>query len=401
VRFIMEKSPLILVLDEAPDVLAAFDKALSKFHTVHQASCLKDALNILDRHNVDFILSDQAIPGRSLVNGMKNSATAQGGQVMLTHPPDLDMWMDDILSPNPLSADQSPENRSNNAVFLMRIAMIAINIRLQQAVAYRDTIEAQLEQTAQRATLGELTAGIVHEISNPLGFISSNLSNLNKFVQRMFQLLTCYDTADMTSDSREHIVREKDTINFEHLATRIPQIIERSIHGANRMATILKDLKLSAGKSGDGFAPADIHGAMDSTLNIITNEVKNRVIITKNYGAIPLINCNIAKLQQVFLNILINAGHAIKDNGTIGITTFIKDGMVVIEISDNGAGIPETAAPHIFDSFFTTKPRGKGTGLGLAISKTIIDNHNGHIGFKSTPGQGTTFFITLPVNQAT
>ncbi|MBF0102962.1 MAG: GHKL domain-containing protein [Desulfobacterales bacterium] len=246
--------------------------------------------------------------------------------------------------------------------------------------------------------LGELLGGIAHEISNPLSFLRSNLVNLNKFLNKIYELLEYYEQVHIPFADKEHIEKKKEEINYAYIKSRIVEIIDISLVGADRMKTILQDIKFFSKPDRDIMEEADINAAIDSTLNIMVNEYKNRITIKKEYGNIPLVKCRIIALNQVFMNLLINACYAIKDKGEIRIRTSVDKSTIKIEINDTGSGIPEYIINHIFDPYFTTKPVGLGTGLGLSISRDIIKRHRGEISVKSKENEGTTFILTIPIN---
>lgn len=393
----MEPRKLILLLDSEPDMMDALEKALSECFIVHKERNVSDALEYLREEKVDLIISDQPVPGRNFIYLQKKHILFSEDSILSSRLPDIQVFAESMLKKSVFDDISDTEDDA----LLAKIVAIVLSARLAQVIKRQKDIEQHIEEIENLAILGERLAGIAHEINNPLGFISSNLANLSRFMGKLFHLLYSYDQTDMSDDFRDVIEREKDLINFEHLMNRIPQMIERSINGADRMAEIIKELKLFSRKDDQHFQYSDLHEAIDTTLTIFDSGVKPGITIIKDFGSIPLLECRIGKLQQVLLNILSNAADAISGLGTIWIKTSEKNDSVLIEITDTGSGIIESVAEHIFDSFFTTKARGKGTGLGLSISKKIIENHNGQIWFRSKLGKGTTFFIQLPVKQPT
>ncbi len=189
-------------------------------------------------------------------------------------------------------------------------------------------------------------------------------------------------------------------IDFDFLASDLPTLLAESLEGIARVRKIILDLRdFSRAGHTEEWTLADIHAGIDSTINIVWNELKYKVELIKQYGELPLVECLPSQLNQVFLNILVNAGHAIEERGQIVIHTYAKGDRVYIAIFDTGRGIPEEHVGRIFEPFFTTKPIGKGTGLGLSISYGIIQKHGGDIDVRSEVGVGTTFLISLPVRQ--
>ena len=282
---------------------------------------------------------------------------------------------------------------------IVRIVLEVLNARLKQAIEERKRVESQLVQNAKMASLGELVAGVAHELNNPLGFIHANMGNLKKFSRKLLDLIEAYDAMDLTEAVRKEVDERKKAVNYDYLRTRITEMIDRTSVGAERMKKIIQDLKSFSRLDAAEYAEADLNEAIETTLGIMFHEYKNRIEIIKEFGMLPPIECYIAKLNQVFMNLLVNACHAIPDKGEIRIKTSTENGSAKIEISDTGGGIPEHFMDKIFDPFYTTKPVGKGTGLGLSISHGIIKQHHGEIYAKSDPGEGTTFTIKIPIHQ--
>ena len=195
-----------------------------------------------------------------------------------------------------------------------------------------------------------------------------------------------------------HAAKEKADLKF--LREDVAALMSESREGITRVKTIVQNLKdFSHADSAEVWQWSDLHHGLDSTLGIVWNEIKYKAEVKKEYGEIPNIECLPSQLNQVFMNLLVNAAHAIEDKGTITIRTGTQDEGVWVEVSDTGTGIAPEHLNRIFDPFFTTKPVGKGTGLGLSISYTIIQTHHGFINVASEVGKGTTFHIWLPVEQ--
>jgi signal transduction histidine kinase len=276
------------------------------------------------------------------------------------------------------------------------------NVEVQQAYDDLKKVQAQLLQQDKMASVGQLAAGVAHEINNPMGFIISNLGSLGKYVEK----LTAYLDADERVLSgcdpavREMADQERKKYKIDRIRKDMPDLISESSDGAQRVRQIVQDLKNFSRVDGTEFAKADINEGLESTLSIAWNELKYKTTVTRENGQLPRVWCNLGQLNQVFLNLLVNAAHAIVDHGEIRITTWEEAGSVNIAISDTGGGIAPENLKRIFDPFFTTKPVGKGTGLGLAIAYDIIVNkHGGRIEVTSEVGVGTTFTIMLPVGE--
>lgn len=272
-------------------------------------------------------------------------------------------------------------------------------------VAYRRLKGAQdqLLQSEKLASIGQLAAGVAHEINNPIGYVHSNLATLQEYSKHLLTLIEAYDRLVDDSGSSQARIEVNDLrqrLDFSFLQSDLPQLIEESREGIERVRKIVQDLKdFSRSDARDKFVLADLHRGLDSTLNIIWNDLKYKAQVVKTFGEIPQIECIPSELNQVFMNILLNAGQAIAERGIVTVSTSVDADQVVIAIGDDGDGIPEDVLPRIFDPFFTTKPVGTGTGLGLAISYGLVKKHHGTIDVTSTPGEGTLFLIRLPITQ--
>ena len=262
-------------------------------------------------------------------------------------------------------------------------------------------VHMQLLQSEKLAAIGQLAAGIAHEINNPIGFVSSNLNTLSDYMNDLFAALdTCgvLIAADPTpSDAIEQLRALKKEKDIDFLRRDIPQLIAESREGLARVKSIIQDLKNFSHTDENKWEWSDLHHGLNSTLNIIWNELKYHCSVHKHYGELPPVYCLPSQLNQVFMNLLINAAHAIKEKGDITIRTGLGGEDVWVEIADSGEGIPPDKLNRIFEPFFTTKPVGKGTGLGLSISQNIVKKHQGRIEVQSQVGQGTRFRIILPI----
>ena len=264
---------------------------------------------------------------------------------------------------------------------------------------------AMLLQSEKLASIGQLAAGVAHEINNPIGFISSNLNTLEGYIKDIKMLMAKYkDIHSINNEERmmllEKIESLKEEVDIEFILDDLDQLVEESKEGADRVKKIVADLKDFSRVDHGEKEFFNINQGMESTLNIVRNELKYKAEITKEYNEIPEIECYPQELNQVFMNLLTNAAQAIETRGKIGIKTDLLhnngDDFIEVKISDTGTGIKEENLNRIFDPFFTTKGVGKGTGLGLNISYKIIEKHNGEIKVESEVGKGTTFIVKLP-----
>ena len=260
--------------------------------------------------------------------------------------------------------------------------------------AYRQLKETQahLIQSEKMTSLGQMVAGIAHEINNPVNFVSTGSDNLlNKIKELDNMLFDLMDEEEKDSQVGQILTEKLDSMK------KLIGIIKT---GTERIVKIVTSLRNFSRLDEAERKDVDLHEGIDSTLDLLHFQIKNRIDLHKDYGDLPLYECNSSQLNQVFMNILNNACNAIVGNGDIWIKTYLEKIYIVIEISDSGSGIPEKIKNKIFDPFFTTKPVGKGTGLGLSISYGIIKGHDGIIEVESKEGKGTTFFIKLPVKRS-
>lgn len=282
--------------------------------------------------------------------------------------------------------------------------LLAENLAQQQQLNKRlEDATNQLLQSEKMASIGQLAAGIAHELNNPIGFVHSNLGTLDGYINDMMTIVDAYAStlAAQGEDSPglTAIAQLRDERDFDFMREDIFNLLTESKDGIGRVRKIVQDLKTFSRVGEQDWQEADLHQGLDSTLNIVWNELKYKCQLLKEYGELPPVYCLISQLNQVFMNLLVNAGQAIEDKGTITLRSGrLGCDRVFIEIADTGCGIPPEKQHRIFEPFFTTKPVGKGTGLGLSVSYHIVKRHQGELSVNSVPGQGTTFRIILPIH---
>jgi len=293
----------------------------------------------------------------------------------------------------------------NELVERQRTELALLKEKDEQRILIRklEDIHSQLLQSEKMASIGQLAAGIAHEINNPIGYVYSNLGTLEKYVQDTFHMIELYEKAE-NSISDPEVLSElqagKKKLDLGFLKTDLRELMNESRDGIIRVKQIVQNLKdFSHAGAIDEWAFSDLHKGLDSTLLIVHNEIKYKADVVKEYGEIPNVECLSSQLNQVFMNLLVNAAHAIQEHGTITIRTGKENDEVWVDIADTGQGIPPENLKKIFDPFFTTKPVGKGTGLGLSVSYGIVQKHHGRLEVQSEVGKGTTFRLWLPVKQ--
>ena len=273
--------------------------------------------------------------------------------------------------------------------------------------AYADLkeAEAQLLQSEKLASLGQLAAGVAHEINNPVGFVSSNISTLSGYisslqgyVDRGRKLAEAATSGENASAIASELSAYDEEADIGYILEDVSDLLAETQDGLERVRKIVLDLKSFCRADDAERKAADINAGLESTLNVVWNELKYKAEVVREYGDIPEIECYPMQLNQVFMNMLVNAAHAIPEHGTITIST-CADGEdhVIVRIGDTGTGMTEEVRSKVFDPFFTTKEVGKGTGLGLSMAYGIIEKHGGTIDLETEVGVGTTFIIRLPV----
>ncbi len=281
------------------------------------------------------------------------------------------------------------------------------NSEVHKAMKELKEAESQLVESEKMASLGQLTAGIAHEINNPINFVTSNVKPLNRDVRILLETVDAMEKMilDYAPGQHKEAKRYKEEIDYDYLKVEIDQLLSGISDGASRTAEIVKGLRIFSRLDEDDLKKADINEGMDSTLIITNNMLNNHIKVQKNYANLPLIECYPGKLNQVFLNIISNGIYAIQkrfgdqDGGILVITTYHDDKHLYIKIADNGTGMDEQTKKRLFEPFFTTKDVGEGTGLGLSIAYNTINKHNGQIQIESELGKGTEFIIKLPLQQ--
>lgn len=268
---------------------------------------------------------------------------------------------------------------------------VQLNRKLEEA-------QNQLLQSEKMASIGQLAAGVAHELNNPIGFVASNLGSLENYLNDLFAIIDAYARSDRDAGTvLAEVAKLKADKDYAFIKTDIGQLMAESRDGLARVRKIVMDLKDFSRVGEAEWQWADLHVGLDSTLNIVWNELKYKCKVDKQYGELPEVYCLPSQLNQVFMNLLVNAAQAIETRGEVSIRTGLEDDHVWIEVADTGRGIAQENLKRIFEPFFTTKPVGQGTGLGLSLSNSIIVKHQGRFEVESEVGKGTTFRVVLPI----
>lgn len=297
-----------------------------------------------------------------------------------------------------LEADIVQRKASEEELRRRYTELAELNGKLQSA-------QEQLMQSEKMASIGQLAAGVAHEINNPIGFVQSNIGSLDGYLKDMMSLLDCYETAIAALPADHPAARSalelKKALDVDFIREDMGKLMSETRDGIGRVRKIVADLKdFSRAEATLDWQWADLNRGLDSTLNIVNNEIKYKADVVKEYGRLPEVECLPSQLNQVFLNLLVNAAQAMEGpRGVITVRTGSDGERVWVEVSDTGKGIPPEILGRIFDPFFTTKPVGKGTGLGLSLSYGIVQKHHGRIDVSSEVGRGTRFRVELPIRQ--
>ena len=413
--YMEEHDRRLLIVDDEEKVRSLFAQCLSEHYSCETAANAQEALQWLQRAPFALVITDMQMPGIGgvellrkinelyrdvaviIVSGVDRTqrvidAVRMGAYDYLLKPCDLD-----VLE---LCVERALERRT-----LLRNArkykedLENRNIELARRKAELERVQAQLVHSEKMASLGQLAAGVAHELNNPAGFILSNMSALPEYVKRMEKLLATYDSASLSSADIEVVAVAKREVDFDHILRDLNCIATDSFNGAERIKGIVQNLRLFSRLDEAELKEVDVHEGIESTIRLLSQYFTSpSIALRRVYGNLPRINCYAGQLNQVWMNLLVNAAQAIGENtGEVSIETSSREDTVAVSVSDTGSGIAPEHVNRIFDPFFTTKPVGEGTGLGLSISHGIITRHGGTLTVESAVGQGTTFNVVLPV----
>lgn len=409
-----ESKERILIVDDSPTIRRCFSRQLSTRYDCIEAASFMDALDQLRENNIAVVLADIHMPGISgvellrkivekypdtsviMVSGLDRPRVALdtmrlGAFDYLSKPCDPYLLE--------LTVERALEHRSllRNAA-RYKADLEARNIELAAGKLELERLQGQIVQNAKMASLGQLAAGIAHELNNPVGFVYGNLDLIDNAIRNLVCLLRFYDALDLSEAVIKKASALKDEFDYEVTLGDLPSIISDCREGTERIRDIVQNLRTFSRLDEAEFKDVDIHEGIDSTLRILSQYFSNgRIQLVRKYADLPLIEGFSGQLNQVWMNLLANAAQAVGSrDGEIRITTRHSGNSVCISIKDTGDGINPEHLERIFDPFYTTKPVGEGTGLGLSISFSIIERHRGRIEVESEVSKGTTVTVTLP-----
>jgi two-component system, NtrC family, sensor kinase len=406
----------ILVVDDEEAVRNLYASYLNEAYSCATAGDAQTALELMAAEQFALVLSDIQMPGlsgtellRKIVERYPHTAVIMisgvdrtqrvidtirvGASDYLVKPCDLD-----VLS---LCVERALERRAllrNARLYKRDLEQRNLELAKQKTELVR--LQAQIVQAEKMASLGLLAAGVAHELNNPAGFIYSNVHVLKDYVGRLAKCLRAYDAMSLTAGDAAGIAELKEHIDYTSIMSDLDSTLSDTYVGAERIRDVVQNLRLFSRLDEGEIKRVDLHEGLEATIRLLSRYFKpGRITVTRDYGTLPPVTCYAAQLNQVWMNLLVNAAQAIGDDeGIVHIRSRGHGDRVTISISDTGKGISQEDVKKIFDPFFTTKPIGEGTGLGLSISHGIIVQHHGTIKIESAAGKGTTFVITLPLD---
>ena len=406
----------ILVVDDSATIRRMFSKCLEDRYECFEAESVQEALTLLRQSEFALVLTDIIMPGMSgiellrkiietypdtaviMVSGVDRpqralDAVRLGAFDYLIKPCDLE-----VLE---LTVERALERRTLlTSAKRYKADLEARNIELVNGKAQLERLQTQIVHSEKMASLGQLAAGVAHELNNPVGFIYGNLDTLSRTVEDLRELLEDYESADVNAETAAGAEALRKKIDYPESLEDLNSIICDCREGAERIRDIVQNLRTFSRLDEAEFKKSDIHEGLDSTIRLLSQYfTADNIILNRDYGELPQIEAFGGQINQVWMNLLVNAAQSVSaKGGEVRIATHTEGGFVTVAVSDTGTGIASEHLSRIFDPFYTTKAVGEGTGLGLSISFGIVKRHNGTITVKTEVNKGTTFTVKLPIN---
>lgn len=464
-----QRQPQILFVDDERAILSSLRRIFrSSSYKVHVACSGAEGIELLEKNDIDLVVSDMRMPEmdgaallstvaerwpsteRMLLTGYSELSSAidaiNQGKISryLTKPWDdseIVTCVEQTLQNKRLveekerlerlTAKQNKELLDLNENLEEKVALrtreiekaqseireqaeklLESNSSLEHEILERQKFEVELRHAQKLETVGQMAAGIAHEINTPIQFVGNSLVFLNNAFSNLKTVATvsqsCLEALKDDQEAHETLQKALENVDIEYLADRVPKALDRAINGLERVSNIVNAMNEFSHRDQREMSIADLNSAVESTLVVAAHEYKYSATLNTELQELPPVHCHIGNINQVLLNLIINATHAIIDqhgssasDGMITVKSWVEGENVVVSVTDNGSGIPEPIQNRIFDPFFTTKEIGKGTGQGLSIShKIVVENHGGQLHFDTEQGVGTTFYLTLPTDSA-
>jgi signal transduction histidine kinase len=405
----------ILIVDDSVVVRRLFVQCLSPQYFCEEADSVNGALSHLAKSEFALVISDIILPGlsgiellRKVIESYPYTAVIMASGVNQPQRT-LDAMrigaFDYLIKPCDLNVLELTVERALERRTLMLNArqykrdLEVRNNELARGKAELERLQAQIVHSEKMASLGQLAAGIAHELNNPVGFIYGNMDLLNRTIAGLTQLLNFYDKVELNETATLDVAEIKERIDYPATLHDLSSIVCDCRDGAQRIRDIVQNLRTFSRLDEAEFTKSDIHEGIDSTLRLLSRYYSSdNITLIRDYGDLPPIDAFSGQLNQVWMNLLVNAAQAVGSNGEVRIATSVEGESVVIAIHDTGGGISPEHLNRIFDPFYTTKPVGEGTGLGLSISFGIVERHGGTIKVDTRLNEGTTFTVTLPIH---
>jgi two-component system NtrC family sensor kinase len=406
----------ILIVDDEEGVRKLFCEWLGENYECQTAASADQALAYLAVQPCALVISDMMMPGRNGVELLREiTARYQETAVIMVSGVDRPQRVRDALRLGAfdylikpceldvltLSVEHALERRGlQRTARIYKTDLENRNIELGHRKADLERLQAQLVQSEKMASLGQLSAGIAHELNNPAGFIYGNMDILDGYLQKLETLFDAWDSVALSAEQAASLEAVKIRINYLELRRELNLILADCREGAERICDVVKNLRLFSRLDEAEFKSVDVNEGINSTIRLLSRYYgAGGIVLEKDYGELPLVDCYASQLNQVWMNLLVNAAQAVGDSGKVAISTKLDSDSIVVVVADTGTGIPEEQLSKIFDPFFTTKPVGEGTGLGLSMTYGIVERHGGMISVESKVDHGTTFTVRIPLRQ--
>lgn len=407
----------ILIVDDEPQILKMFAEYLSELYECTTAASADEALTHLAVDTYALVLVDVLMPGRNGIELLREVATkySDTAAIMVSGVDRPQRVLDALrlgafdylikpceMGVLQMSVERALERRSLRRTALKYKADLETqNIQLANSKSELERLQAQIIHSEKMASLGQLAAGVAHELNNPAGFLYGNMDILKGSVAELEELFATYEKVTVAHNASQINASLETENNSQRVFNDLYSIISDCLEGAERIQDIVQNLRLFSRLDEAEYKQINLSEGIDSTIRLLSGYyMSGRIVLHREYGELPPVGCYAGQLNQVWMNLLKNAAQSIANRGEVFISSGLEDEWVVVRIRDTGGGIPKEQLQRIFDPFFTTKPVGEGTGLGLSISYGIIERHGGKITVASKLGSGTTFTVRIPLSLA-